>query len=118
VTKYGFPEDAWAEAIREAEAHLLRCAHERRTTTYGELASAVDAVRLRAYSFAMTAVISESCRAFDEANDTVLASLVCRKDTGMPGEGYFAWGARSGRLEGDPHEWWLAELELVYVRAA
>lgn len=117
-TWYGFEIEAWERGCREAEAFLVACARERRTTTYGELAESVSAIRVRPYSFAMTALVSEACRAFDDERGTVLASLVCRKDSGVPGEGYFAWGERSGRMDGDRLAWWRRELEAVFEAAA
>jgi hypothetical protein len=50
------------------------------------------------------------------------ASLVVRADTGMPGDGYFAFAERElGRPVGDREAFWRAEVERVwdaYSRAA
>ena len=45
----------------------------------------------------------------------VLASLVTRKDTGMPGEGYFRHAASIGRDVRDRRAFWQAEAARVYA---
>jgi hypothetical protein len=45
----------------------------------------------------------------------MVASLVVRADTGMPGEGYFHFAAQElGRPISDPREFWLGEVERVW----
>jgi hypothetical protein len=45
----------------------------------------------------------------------MVASLVVRADTGMPGEGYFHFAAQElGRPISDPREFWLLEVERVW----
>lgn len=106
----------WAEAVAQAEAHIERCAAERRTTTYGELADAITVGNVRAYSYAMVALLSAACRVLDERFGVISASVVVRKDTGMPGEGYFAWAERSGFDVSDRRAFWERELQKVYER--
>jgi len=45
----------------------------------------------------------------------MVASLVVRADTGMPGEGYFDFAAHQlGRPIGDPRAFWTAEVQRVW----
>jgi hypothetical protein len=111
---YGFPRAGWNLAKRQAESHLVACARARRTTTYSELCDTVDAVRLRPYSFAMVAFLDEICAEEDAAHGIVLASLVVRRDTGMPGEGYFRYASSLGADVSDRREFWEAQAGRVY----
>lgn len=114
-TRYGFPRPAWEAAKDEAKAHLIACARARVTTTYSELCGVVSAVRLRPYSFAMMAFLNEVCTEEDAAHGVMLASLVCRKDTGLPGEGYFRHAARLGRDITDPEAYWASEVARIHT---
>lgn len=114
VTKYGFPTEAWEQGKAEAKDHLVACARARVTTTYSELCGIVSAVSLRPYSFAMMAFLNEVCTEEDAAHGVMLASLVCRKDSGLPGEGYFRHAARLGRDISDPRAYWESEVARIH----
>lgn len=113
-TCYGFPRADWELAKRQAEAALAAVARERATTTYAGLCREVTAIHLRPYSFAMVAFLDEICRDEDEASGIVVASLVTRKDTGMPGDGYFRQAAREGHDVADREAFWRENVERVY----
>lgn len=112
---YGFPRADWELAKRQAEAALIARARERATTTYAGLCDEVTAIRLRPYSFAMVAFLDEICAEEDAANGIVLASLVTRKDTGLPGEGYFRHAARTGHDVSDRDAFWHEQTERVWA---
>jgi len=114
-TCYGFPRADWELAKRQAEDALSACARERATTTYAGLCDEVAAIRLRPYSFAMVAFLDEICAEQDAENGIVLASLVTRKDTGMPGEGYFRHAARLGHDVSDRELYWTRQVERVWA---
>jgi len=114
-TCYGFPRADWELAKRQAETALAAVARERATTTYAGLCGDVAAIRLRPYSFAMVAFLDEICSEADAEKGIVLASLVTRKDTGMPGEGYFRHAAREGHDVSDREAFWRANVERVYA---
>lgn len=114
-TCHGFPRDEWERAKAQAEAALVECARRRATTTYADLCGSVTAIRLRPYSFAMVAFLDAICAGSDEENGIVLASLVTRKDTGLPGEGYFRHAARSGLDVSDRQAYWHEQVERVYA---
>jgi hypothetical protein len=113
-TRYGFPRADWDAAKLEAEAALVACAARREVLTYAGLCSSVCAIRLRPYSFAMVAFLDEICSGEDAEHGIVLASIVTRKDTGMPGEGYFRAAARAGCDVADREAFWRAQLDRVY----
>jgi hypothetical protein len=113
-TRYGFPVEAWEAAKAQANALLEERARERRTITYAEICRAVSAVDLKPRSWAIMGFLNEICTEADAAYGIMLASLVVRADTGMPGDGYFRNAARLGRDVSDPEGYWRSEVERIY----
>jgi hypothetical protein len=114
-TRYGFTLEAWRTGKAEARDFLISRARERGTTTYSELCEVVSAIQLRPYSFGMMAFLNEVCAEEDAANGIMLASLVTRRDTGMPGDGYFKFAAGLGRDSLDRETFWRSEIERIYA---
>lgn len=100
--------------VRAARDALHDTAVARRTITYGDLAALAGHGRLSARSSALMNVLEDACGPMDDRHGIVCASLVVRADTGMPGEGYFAWAAGTGRDMTDPRAVWLAEVHRVW----
>ncbi|MDZ4181210.1 MAG: hypothetical protein U1E29_18570 [Coriobacteriia bacterium] len=113
-TRYGFPIDAWEAAKAQANALLQERARERRTITYAEICRAVEAIDLKPRSWAIMGFLNEICTEADAKHGIMLASLVVRADTGMPGDGYFRNAARLGRDVSDPEAYWRSEVERIY----
>jgi hypothetical protein len=114
-TCYGFARADWDAAKSEAEAVLVGHASRRETTTYAGLCESVTSIHLRPYSFAMVAFLDQICEGPDAKHGIVLASLVTRKDTGMPGDGYFGCAARAGCDVSERREFWEREVERAYA---
>jgi hypothetical protein len=115
TTRYGMTPDEW-DAVRErARQHIIGCAKRRETTTYSEISQVVAPARITPRSFAMMRLLNEICTREDEARGVMLASLVVRKDTGMPGDGYFGCASGLGRETADRKAFWEAEVERVYA---
>lgn len=117
-TRYGFPRSDWEQAKEEAKSFLVTRAQERGTTTYSELCEVVTSVHLRPYSFAMMAFLNEVCAEEDAEHGIMLASLVARRDTGIPGKGYFRFAASLGRDVSDEEAYWRSEVERIYAAFA
>jgi methyl coenzyme M reductase subunit C len=113
-TRYGFAVEAWEAAKAQANALLEERARERGTITYAEICRAVSAVDLKPRSWAIMGFLNEICTEADAAYGIMLASLVVRADTGMPGDGYFRNAARLGRDVSDPEAYWRSEVERIY----
>ncbi len=90
--RWGADAESWACAKAEARSCLEACAREHQTISYSDLCLSVAAVRLRPYSWALMALLGEITSERDALLGVSLAALVVRRDTGMPGEGYFAQG--------------------------
>ena len=63
-------------------------------------------------------LIADVCAHEVEHGRPMLGSVVVRKDTGMPGDGYFEGACRLGRFDPDAKKdkraFWAEELERVY----
>ena len=114
-TRWGIAPEAWAIAVEQARAELVRVARMRQTITYAGLCRAVGAARLRPYSWALMALLDEACSPEDAEHGIVLASVVVRADSGMPGDGYFGWAERAGADVGDRREYWERQIARVYL---
>jgi methyl coenzyme M reductase subunit C len=114
-TRYGFPVEAWEAAKSQANALLEDVARSRSTITYAEICREVTAVQLKPRSWAIMGFLNEICTEADAKHGIMLASLVVRADTGMPGDGYFRNAARLGRDVSDPEAYWRSEVERIYA---
>ncbi len=114
--RWGLTEAEWAgakAALRELVTHAART---RSTVTYGEAARRAFDGRFSARSGALMDLLGEVDTEEEAARGVIIASLVVRADTGMPGEGYFAFVRdRLGRDVDDRAAFWRAEAESVWA---
>ncbi|MDO8847469.1 MAG: hypothetical protein Q7W51_03655 [Coriobacteriia bacterium] len=114
-TRYGFPLPAWEAAKAQANAFIQQRARERRTLTYAELCREVTAITLKPRSWAIVGFLNEICTEADARYGIMLATLVVRADSGLPGDGYFRHAERLGRDVTDRDEYWRSEAERVWA---
>jgi len=114
-THWGHPIAVWECARQQMRAELVARARSRSTVSYSELCEAVSVARFRPYSWAFMALLDEVCRDEDARTGVVLATLVVRKDTGRPGEGYFSWAEREGARFEDRESFWSDQAEAVWA---
>jgi hypothetical protein len=113
--RWGFSEAEWADARRALDALLGEAGRARSTITYGEVARRALSGRVGARSAAVMDLLGEVDADTDARLGVMVASLVVRADTGMPGDGYFHFAARElGRPIDDSRAFWLAEVERVW----
>lgn len=117
-TRYGFPDEAWDAAKAEAKAVLVEKACKRETITYSELCRGVHAISLKPRSWAIMGFLNEVCSEEDAEHGVMLATLVVRADSGLPGDGYFRHAERLGRAITDREAYWHSEAERVYAAFA
>jgi hypothetical protein len=118
TTKYGFPIEAWEAAKAQANALIEERARSRSTVTYAELCREVTAITLKPRSWAIMRFLNEICTEADARYGIMLATLVVRADTGLPGNGYFRHAERLGRDVTDREAYWRNEAERVYAAYA
>jgi hypothetical protein len=113
-TRWGVPLDLWLDSRARARDALLERARAGTTLTYSELAQAVSATGFRHRSWALMALLGEVCDDEDPVHGVWIASLVVRKDTGIPGDGYFAYAAREGFDTSDRPGFWREQVQRVW----
>ena len=93
---------------------LKEIARARSVITYSDIAPLVG-VDIRT---SLGRLIAEVCAHEVEHGRPMLGSVVVRKDTGMPGDGYFKGACRLGQFDPDGKKgkraFWAEELERVY----
>ena len=98
-------------ALDEMRAILIGCAKRRQTITYSELAPMISSMRLhhRAPLFHKMLDIMSREDALEDMPS--LATLVVRKDSGIPGQGYFAISGIEGETINDPETYWRKQFD-------
>ena len=89
IRRWGFTEAEWADARRALEQMLAEAGRSRSTVTYGDVARRALGGRVSARSSALMDLLGEVDSAADARLGCMVASLVVRADSGMPGDGYF-----------------------------
>ena len=116
---WGFTPEEWDAMARELEDLLASAAAVRSTITYGEVARRVFDGRVSARSGALMDLLGEVDAEADAARGIMIASLVVRADSGMPGEGYYVFAAEQlGRPIEDRRAFWQREVERVWAAYA
>lgn len=112
---WGLTPDEWAHAEVRLRAFLESSARARGTVTYGEAAREAFGGRFSARSGALMDLLASVDDAYARETGLVIASLVVRADTGMPGDGYFAFlGGELGRDVSDRERAWQVEASAVW----
>lgn len=114
-TVFGHSAASWEAAKAEAKALLAEAARGRRTLAYCELCDGIRSIRIEPRSFALMRMLNEVCSEEDAERGVMLASLVVRRDSGIPGDGYFHHAASLGRDVSDREAFWRAEVERIWA---
>ena len=113
--RWGFTEAEWADARHSLEELLAEAGRSRATVTYGEVARRALGGRVSARSSALMDLLGDVDTEADARLGVMVASLVVRADSGMPGEGYFAFATNElGRPIADQRAFWTAEVRRVW----
>ena len=114
--KWGFSAGEWSARRSALEVLLAETAVARSTVTYGEVARRVFDGRVSARSSAIMSLLGEVDTAAEAEHGIMIASLVVRADTGMPGDGYFIFAAEELGLRAldDRRTFWEREVARVW----
>jgi hypothetical protein len=98
---------------------LKEVARSRSVITYSDLAPLVNVdIKTSQGRREIGRLIAEVCAHEVEHGRPMLGSVVMRKDTGMPGNGYFKGACRLGQFDADGKKdkraFWAEEMERVY----
>lgn len=112
---WGMTPAAWGEAKTRLLTLLLDAASSGATVTYGEAARVAFEGRFSARSGALMDLLGEVDSEQEALTGVMIASLVVRKDTRMPGKGYFTFAAEElGREVTDRAAFWREEVTAVW----
>jgi hypothetical protein len=112
---WGFLPEEWTAARSEMSRVLAEVAGVRSTVTYGEMARRAFDGRVSARSGALMDMLGEVDSDASAELGIMIASLVVRADSGIPGDGYFVFAAEElGRPLGDRRAFWEHEVERVW----
>lgn len=110
-----FSDREWAEARTDMMRVLVEVAAAGQTITYSELAARVFDPLTSPRSPALHELLREVCTIEDGRTGLMLGSVVVRRDTGLPGAGYYRFAADVlGRDVSDGEAFWRAEVERVW----
>jgi len=113
--RWGLEPAEWDEAKESLRQLVAGAAARRCTVTYGEAARVAFGGRFSARSGALMDLLGEVDTEEEAARGVIIASLVVRKDTGMPGDGYFAFVSDAlGREVTDRAAFWKDQAEAVW----
>ncbi len=119
VRTWGFSAEEWAIARARLTTLLAEVAAARSTITYGEVAKRALDGRVSARSGALMDLLGEVDAQTEESRGVMIASLVVRADSGMPGEGYFVFAEEElARTITDRSAFWRTEVERVWASFA
>lgn len=105
-----------AEAKQALREMLIDAARERGTVTYSDVSVRVFEGRVPARSRYIMDLLTEVDEEEHASTGVIIASLVVRADSGIPGAGYFTFLARRfGRDITDPRAAWSVEAEKVWA---
>lgn len=108
-----------AAAKEDLRRVLVDAARARSTVTYSDVSLYVFGGRVPARSRLIMDLLSEVDEEEYAARGVIIASLVVRADSGIPGAGYFAFLARCfGKDVDEPRHAWELEAERVWAAYA
>jgi len=101
----------WEALKREMRAILIGMARLRVTVCYSDLAAMLTTASMHHRAPAFHRLLDEMCREDEAQGHAPLAALVVRKDSGIPGAGFFTIAASEGAEVSDPHAYWRQAFE-------
>jgi hypothetical protein len=106
-------QDAIDEAVSEMRAILIPLAQARKTISYSELAPLMTTLRLHHRAPLFHKLLDYLGQADAAEGMPTLATLVVRKDSGIPGAGYFVMSGHESATVDDPLAYWQARFDEV-----
>lgn len=103
----------WQDLKDEMRAILIGMARQRATITYADLAATITTAHLHHRAPHFHRLLREMDADETRAGRPSLAALVVRKDSGIPGAGFFADLPVSDGQSADLEAYWRAEFEQV-----
>lgn len=101
----------WEALKREMRQILIGLARIRVTICYSDLAALLRTASVHHRSPSFHRLLDDMCREDEARGRASLAALVVRKDSGIPGAGFFTIAAGDGDDVSDPLAYWRDQFE-------
>jgi hypothetical protein len=118
-TRFNITPDVWEQAVTEIFDMLIGVARRRTTTTYSDVASRIQCVRLEPESHAFHWMLGDTSRRAFDAGGPLLSVVVLGRETHRPGGGFFDLARDLGFEVGEDRDaedlFWADQLEQVHA---
>ena len=112
---FGFPEQQWNEAKKQAVHALAERARLRGMIPYSELTKHIKAIPFEAHDVRLDQLLGEISTEEDAAGHGMLSVIVVRKHGDMePGRGFFELAGQLGRDTSNTTACWVNESKKVH----
>lgn len=116
MSKFGFSDEEWSAAKREATSIMVDRARRRGLVAYSQLAEVLKEISLEAHDPRLFGLLDEISTEEDGAGRGLLSVVVVHKDGDQrPGPGFFQLAKQRGRDTSDVVACWISELQKVYT---
>lgn len=117
ASRFGLTDEQWDHAKADVRAAILDAAHERRMTSYAEVASKVAAVRLDPYSSLMNHLLGAVFEDERAVGEPALTSIVTHKyGDKEPGPGFYQQARALQYQFTEPFVFWAEQVQEVFKR--
>lgn len=113
MTTYGYSDESWVAARKEAKKILAQCARAGQPISYSSLADSMKQVRFDPASQAFTALLGDiSTREFERGRGMLTVLVVHKGGDLKPGKGFFDLASTLG-VTGDEEKVWIEQFQFV-----
>ena len=108
-----FSKADWGDVLGEMRAVLIHLAKQRKTISYSALCGLITTAHIHHRAPYFHRLLDDLSHEDEALGVPSLAALVVRKDSGIPGQGYFAIFAAEGGSPDDLEAYWRSQFEAV-----
>lgn len=105
---------SWQQTREEIRDIVQAVARNGDTITYGDLAARLQTASFHPRSAVYHRLLREICLEEEATGRGFLCALVVKKDTGLPGSGYFRFMAQRGEDVSHPAQFWRQHVQQIY----
>ncbi|OED52278.1 hypothetical protein BEI46_18385 [Aliivibrio fischeri] len=115
LNEYGYNPEHWNKAKSEAKLHLISVAKRKRTTSYSDLVSNIEAINFQPHDFELFTMLGELGTEESINGRGIITALVVHKNGDMqPGKGFYELATELSLDTTDQIAFWIAELNKVH----
>lgn len=108
-----FTDADWGDVLDEMRAILIHLAKQRQTVSYSALCQMITTASIHHRAPYFHKLLDQMSREDEAEGLPSLAALVVRKDSGIPGQGYFAIFKAEGGSPDELEAYWRTQFEAV-----